>query len=404
MYDEATVGARLRELRRWRGMSMQTLADLAGLSQGHLSKLENGKVALDRRSHIAGLAAALRVSEVDLVGGPHLTPDPVQSAPHGHIPALRATLQANALMLPTTDWARPLADLTAAVLDELEPLRRACDYTAIGERLPDVLDELHVHTADPHDEQAQRIALRALVEACVCATFTAKNLGYPDLAYAAAARAAEAAHRLDEPVQVGKAAFLKVQTMPKTSQERTRLMAGHAADALEPYAGRPGALETLGMLTLSASLAAATLRDKAGAEHWLAEAARLAKRVPDEPMTNWQSFSTTNVGVWRVTIEVEQGAAGAAVLELTKGIDEAKLGRSSRKASFFADVGCGLARDRRTQREALHWFGRAEKVAPQRIRNSPTVREAVAVMLAQAKSVAVGRDLRRMAARMGIPH
>ena len=80
--DEVTIGARLRTLRRWRGKSQVELAGLAGLSPSFLSMVETGQRPLDRRSHIAALASALKVSETDLVGGPHLTPDPLQSDPH----------------------------------------------------------------------------------------------------------------------------------------------------------------------------------------------------------------------------------------------------------------------------------------------------------------------------------
>ena len=81
--DEITIGARLRTLRRWRGKTQVELAGLAGLPPSFLSMVESGQRPLDRRSHIAALASALRVSETDLVGGPHLTPDPMQSDAHG---------------------------------------------------------------------------------------------------------------------------------------------------------------------------------------------------------------------------------------------------------------------------------------------------------------------------------
>jgi hypothetical protein len=73
--------------------------------------------------------------------------------------------------------------------------------------LPDVLDELHYHAAAAKDEAAERLALQSLVEACVCATFTAKNLSYTDLAHLAALRAEEAAARLDDPISTGKADY-----------------------------------------------------------------------------------------------------------------------------------------------------------------------------------------------------
>jgi transcriptional regulator with XRE-family HTH domain len=126
--DEITIGARLRILRRWRGMSQVELAGLADLSPSFISMVETGQRPLDRRSHIAGIASALRVSETDLVGGPHLTPDPLQSDPHMAIPALRVALQTDTLSTPAVDRARPLADIVQEVRAQIEPMRRACDY------------------------------------------------------------------------------------------------------------------------------------------------------------------------------------------------------------------------------------------------------------------------------------
>jgi transcriptional regulator with XRE-family HTH domain len=59
--DEITIGARLRILRRWRGKSQVELAGLADLSPSFLSMVETGQRPLDRRSHIAALASALKL-------------------------------------------------------------------------------------------------------------------------------------------------------------------------------------------------------------------------------------------------------------------------------------------------------------------------------------------------------
>jgi hypothetical protein len=45
---------------------------------------------------------------------------------------------------------------------------------------------------------------------------------------------------------------------------------------------------------------------------------------------------------------------------------------------------------------------RAEKIAPQRIRPNPFVREAIGDLLRRARRDAVGRELRGMAYRMGL--
>src|SRR5262249_28862162 len=147
---------------------------------------------LDRRSHIAALAGALKVSETDLVGGPHLSADPQQADPHMSIPALRVALQTNTLASPALDRAPPVADVVATLKDQVQPSFFACDYVRLGQLLPPVIDELHCHAAAPGGVDREQ-ALRALVEACAFGALRAKDLGYPDLAHLAAARAAEAA-------------------------------------------------------------------------------------------------------------------------------------------------------------------------------------------------------------------
>lgn len=403
--DEVTIGARLRILRRWRGMSQLALAGLADLSPSFISMVENGHRPLDRRSHIADIASALRVSETDLVGGPHLTPDPLQSDPHMSVPPLRLALETNELSSPACDRARPLAELVRELHEQVEPLFVACDYIRLGEHLPNVIDELHVHTADPADEAAHRLALHAMVEACVYAALRAKDLGYPDLAHVGATRATEAADLLDDPIALGKAAYVRLQTMPR-AWDRTYQLAERAVGALQPHVGddSPG-IPVLGQLTLTAALAATVVQDNAAATDWLAEANNLATRVPDEPSQTWHSFSATNVGVWRVTVAVEQGQGGHGIMELADRVHEDKLTtRTSRLAAFRCDVGRGLARDPRTMGTAVRWLRRAEDIAPQRIRNSAAARDTVAYLLNRARADAGGRELRGLAARMGLPH
>jgi transcriptional regulator with XRE-family HTH domain len=386
-------------------MTQAELAGLAGLSPSFLSMVEHGQRSLDRRSHIAAVASALRVSESDLVGGPHLSADPMQSDPHMIIPPLRVALMTSSLAEPVVERARPLSDLVDEMA-RIEPLHQACNYLAVGTVLPSVLDELYYHAVVPEDEDAYRVTLQTLVDACVCATFTAKDLGYQDLAYTAAMRAEEAARILDDPVQLGKAAFLRVHTLPRAgSWDRILSGAERAADSLEAHASAPGGVEVLGMLTLAASLSAAVVQNGQRAEHWLDEAAGLARRVPDEPDQTWMAFSYTNVNVWRVAVGVERGHSGGAVLELAAHVREEKLSsKRGRRAAFLADVGRGMAREPRTRAEAVRWLRRAEDAAPQWIRNSPAVREAVAYLLNRANAEAGGRELRGMAARMGVPH
>lgn len=404
--DEVTIGARLRTLRRWRGLTQVELADRAGVSASYISMVEHGDRMLDRRSYIAAIADALRVSETDLVGGPHLSADRLQSDPHMAIPPLRVALQTNSLTRPAVELARPLPELHSLVFGTVEPLRRVCDYVGVGRLLPDCIDELYRHIAEPADEAAYRLALETLVEACVIAAAISKELNYLDLAYLAASRAEEAAALLDDPVQKGKADFMWLLTLPRAgSWERNLAAAEQAAGALEPYARDPLGKQVLGMLTLTAALSGASMQRGDTASHWLGEADQLGTQVADTPTDNWQQFSLTNVTMWRLSIGVERGQAGGSVLELAQDVNLDLLEpKSSRRAGFLLDVGRGLAHEPRTRAEAVRWLRRAEDAAPQRVRNSVVVRETVAYLLNRATATAGGRELRGMAARMGVPH
>jgi transcriptional regulator with XRE-family HTH domain len=403
--DDPAMSARLRALRLWRHMTLAEVAGLAGVSAAYLSMAERGLRSLDRRSTISALAAALGVSETDLTGGPHLGSDPEQSAPHAAIPALRVALQTNTLSDPACEYARPLAQLVRALREQVEPLFSACDYVRLGQHLPPIIDELHYRAAVPEDEAAHHRALLALVEACAYAAFRAKDLGYPDLAYLAASRASEAAAIVDDPVSLGKASYVWLQTMPR-SWDRTMRAAERAASTLQKHVGDDQlSMQVLGQLALTAAMAAAVTRKGPAAAHWLDEADQLADRMPDDPARAWHSFSRTNVGVWRVAVGVERGDAGQRVLDLASRVDVARLAtRKSRLASFRCDVSRGLARDPRTSAEAVWWLRQAEETAPQRVRNSAAARETVAYLMTRATARAGGRELRGMAARMGVPH
>lgn len=403
--ESSTIGARLRELRRWRGMTLAEVAGLAGVTPQYLSMMERGLRQVDKRSLISALATALRVSETDLTGGPQLGTDPLQSGAHATIPALREALEASSLGDAPVDRARPLPELARLVTGRIEPARAQDGLAEAGTLLPAVIEELHWHAAQPADEAAHQLALQTLIEACVTAGLAAKDLGYLDLGYVAVLRASHAAALLGDPVQQGKADVLRLFAFPRerSSWDRRLAAAADAAAKLEPHAHSGEALEVLGMLTLHAALAAAVVQRPADSSHWLTEATSLAGRVPDDPAGTWQSFSATNAALWGIAIAVERGEGGGTVLEMAKAIDPAKTGHRTRAASYLADTGRGLAREPRMRSAAVQWLRRAEDVAPQHIRNQAAVRETVAYLLAR-EVAAAGRELRGMAARMGVPH
>ena len=70
MEPENIIGRRVKEIRTWRGLSLRTVAGLAGISAGHLSHIEHGTRRVDKRSTLEALAAALNVAPSELAATP----------------------------------------------------------------------------------------------------------------------------------------------------------------------------------------------------------------------------------------------------------------------------------------------------------------------------------------------
>jgi transcriptional regulator with XRE-family HTH domain len=75
----------LRQVRRRRGLTTTTLADLAGLSASFISMVETGQRPLRRRDHINALAAVLRVPPAEIA--PSISPGFDEWAPAPPAPA-----------------------------------------------------------------------------------------------------------------------------------------------------------------------------------------------------------------------------------------------------------------------------------------------------------------------------
>lgn len=74
-----------------------------------------------------------------------------------------------------------------------------------------------------------------------------------------------------------------------------------------------------------------------------------------------------------------------------------------RKAAYWADYGRALARLRGRRADAALALRRAELISPTRVHRHPFVRETLAELVSKARRDEVGRELRGMAYRAGLP-
>jgi hypothetical protein len=215
-----------------------------------------------------------------------------------------------------------------------------------------------------------------------------------DLRLVVATLANEAAERLGEPISLGVAAFGLISVLLSSGSFAL-------ADQMVSRAGvTPGAdAELAGMLALSISLTAAADRRPADASAALDYASDLAVHT-GEGNRHFFSFGPTNVTLWRIATELEAGDYERTVA-LAETVTPDRI-VEARRAGYWMNYGRALARVRRRD-DAVLALRRAEKISPSEVQRNPLVREVLAELLARARRDAIGRELRRMAYRAGLP-
>jgi transcriptional regulator with XRE-family HTH domain len=119
------------------------LADLSGLSQGYISKIESGQKPLDRKSTQVAIASALNISVAQLLGQPTENGDPARQRVTVHIPAIRSALielSAGERPKPTRD-----RDTLHRTVREITDVTKGADYAAAAPVLPALLLDVAGH-------------------------------------------------------------------------------------------------------------------------------------------------------------------------------------------------------------------------------------------------------------------
>ncbi|MFF5297288.1 helix-turn-helix domain-containing protein [Paractinoplanes globisporus] len=391
---DPAIGERIRARRLLRGWSMRYSASRAGISHATWSRIERGRQAADNRFMLADIAAALECSPADLAGGPVPAADRAAAAALAGVRGIRQALVDIDLAEPASAAARPFAEL-AATLELARSLDHACDYAGATRLLPGLMRDLHAETAGPD----RGPALRLLCDATFIASSLLRNLGHPAEAWLGAERCREAADATGDPVLQGYAAYaLATAANECGSFQRGLTLAERAADDLGRHLGRPGGAEILGSLRLVcayASLGRDRLDDCRG---WLADAAELARRT-GETTTMGMYFGPTNVDLWRISIEVDQGDPARAA-EIARRATPAAISAPQRQVYYYADAARALTGVGGNDREAIRFLLTAERLAPQHVHTSDEVRAATRTLLERARTRSAGADLRGFAERM----
>ncbi len=379
-----------------RGWSVRYAASRAGVSHATWSRIERGLQAADNRFMLADIAGALGCTAADLTGFGVPAPDRVTASAQAGVFGLRRALIDIDLTEPPDGAAPPMDELRRSVA-VAEALYRACDYAGAARLLPGLLRDLHTETAGPDHAEA----LRLLCDATSIASTALRALGHPADAWLAAERCRDAAEESDDPVLRGHAAYSMARAAVACgSFQRGQTLAERAADDLGRHLGRSGGPEILGTLYLVAALASRCRKRLDDSRDWLATAAVLARHT-GETDTMRMFFGPTNVDIWRMSIEVDDGDPGQ-VVEIARRTDPAAIPAGVRQVFYYADTARALARIGGRDREAIRFLLTAERIAPQHVRTSEELAVTIRTLLDRSRRRAGGTELRALGERMQV--
>lgn len=387
--DARSIGQRVRMVRRRRGLSLDVVAGLAGISAPYLSLLERGLRGFNRRGLLEDLAGALGCSVADLTGQPYLQTDRATAKALATLPPVSVALHDCTLSDVPDVNPRPLEHLATLVATANQHVDEA-RYQLAGRDLGGVLTELHVH-AVTGGADVQRVALAALVEGCFVAAGIARSLGNVELSALAARRAADAAALIERPELAALAGMTRVGALLRLgARSRAGTVLTEQLAAAEPHAD-PTASDTApaegsGMLHLTGAQLAARERRIGDADTHLDEARQLAARTGERNSYQFH-FGPANVVAWSLAIAVElrRGPSVAETLDVSPATFAA-LDSADRRAGFHLDLSRAYAQAGGERDDAaLRHLDSADRIAPTRLRNDPIARDLVITLDRRAK-------------------
>jgi transcriptional regulator with XRE-family HTH domain len=392
------VGQKIRHYRQLANKSGRTLADLAGIDHGTLSRIERGLVSADNRLILARIAQALGRPITDLTGVPTPAgPDPA-AATAATTRAVRAFVDADLDFTGDTAMVRPLHALEEGVRRAVQ-LRVDCEYVDLARMTPALIGSLHAVATTSSDSEDRKRSLSLMVRAAEAMMMAVRFTGDPGAAAMIAERAWQAAQLAGDPESLALGAWTRAHAAIGCGlNDRAHRLAERGADVLLPDA--EASLPMLGMLYLTAGFAQAGTGRFGASLAPLGEAAQVAERT-GETRDHGLYFGPTNVAFWRIAINTDAGDPHDAVA-LAEGVNPSIIPSASRQASFHADLGRSLARVG-SDGAAVRQLRAAHRIAPQRIAADPLVGETVRGLVNSAHRRAVDADLRLLAERMRVP-
>jgi len=401
--DTSGIGRRIAYWRDRRGLTQTDFGRLMGQTKRWVQSLEGGQRQQDPR-----LSVLVRAADVLRVPLEHLLTDSPPAPTAGSRPPAEALAVIDALYSPTPDTDPPALSILRRRLTYCCEAFQACHYATLARELPALIVGAGqaAHTA-PVTAECEAHALLSRVYQLVTSYLHKYGPATAIQAALAADRALVTAERSGDPVQIGAAArrvakSLVYQQRPEAAVEFATTAARRLEDGLVEQG--PLGLSTLGMLYLSAALAASSQERTTARVHaatnYVDEAGEVADRQGADMDQDYTQFGPTNVVLHRVDMLV-RFEDGWSALEAADRLEPEALADLSRERQAGHLIGMARASLlTRRKDDAATALLEAERLAPEDVRGRPDTVNLVRDVAA-ATPVPSG-ELRALAERCGL--
>lgn len=345
MSKHATIGDRIADLRDYRGLTQEQLAERSGVSVDTIQKLEQNTRLSARLVTLEKLARALDAELPRLLGQPTMTADLPDD---GGLLELRNAVQDTAA-LPGVPWgdtdedAPAVADLRSAFATARSHYELG-EYTELTTTLPGLVRDFQATTRETtvgtgaYDEAWGLTAATHLIVADV-----ASQLGHADLAFTAVERALTASQRASDPLREAMAvSALSLVLLRQGRWDKAQAVAERKAHALAPRFGvsAPEEVAVYGLLLLTAAVPAARGSRAQQATEMLTQAKAAAVLAGGKTVrVRSNSFSVSSVAMQATTAALSgDDADPAAALEHARDVQLDRLPWAISRARHQLDI------------------------------------------------------------------
>ncbi|WP_432141304.1 helix-turn-helix domain-containing protein [Streptomyces sp. bgisy084] len=374
--EQEAIGRRIKRRRLELGMPQADLGAAVRKTQGWVSKVERGRIELDRAGLINAIAGALHCHPNDLIGRPYpgtVAENQWQAAASSILRELRRYD-----LTPVFDGVpRPSRELWQETV-RLYRLRDAAANTAIIRSLPDLFREARsLAEVSTGHEREEAFAIYAV--ACKFAHTAAHALGHAELIAVSCERAVWSAQLSGDPLMPSVADWMRVWDMWATAdwEDAVTLSDKALAVAQDAYdRGDPLALRVWGSGQLRAAVSAARAGRKEETadriQHAREAGARLDAYTGADAFDRYSlNFSSGNVEIHAIATALEMGDQAQAIsLERRAEPGQIDALPNSRRGHHHMDMSRAWLWDG-NRSKALVELRKAEGLAPQLVRNHP---------------------------------